>query len=171
MLIDGKLVEAQSGKTFQNVNPATEEVLGDVADAGAADMDAAIGAARRAFDETDWSTNHKFRQQCILQLQAALEAEQEALLAYATDGFLIGTAMRPHAGIGQEMAHRSLDTGVLTHTLTFHRPVPVAEWLLMAHEGAYAGGGRAYGRAHVFDRDGNLVASFVQESLIRQGRT
>lgn len=95
----------------------------------------------------------------------------EALLAYATDGFLIGTAMRPHAGIGQEMAHRSLDTGVLTHTLTFHRPVAVAEWLLLAHEGAYAGRGRAYGRAHVFDRDGALVASFVQESLIRQGRS
>jgi acyl-CoA thioesterase II len=95
----------------------------------------------------------------------------EALLAYATDGFLIGTAMRPHAGIGQAMAHRSLDTGVLTHTLTFHRPIPVAEWLLVAHEGAYAGRGRAYGRAHVFDRDGTLVASFVQESLIRQGRS
>lgn len=95
----------------------------------------------------------------------------EALLAYATDGFLIGTAMRPHAGIGQAMAHRSLDTGVLTHTLTFHRPVPVAEWLLLAHEGAYTGRGRAYGRAHVFDGDGALVASFVQESLIRQGRS
>jgi acyl-CoA thioesterase-2 len=95
----------------------------------------------------------------------------EALLAYATDGFLIGTAMRPHPGIGQQMAHRSLDTGVLTHTLTFHRPVDAGAWLLMVHEGAYAGGGRAYGRAHVFDRDGNLVASFVQESLIRQGRS
>ena len=95
----------------------------------------------------------------------------EALLAYATDGFLIGTAMRPHAGIGQAMAHRSVDTGVITHTLTFHRPVPIAEWLLIAHEGAYAGRGRAYGRAHVFHRDGTLVASFVQESLIRQGRS
>ena len=95
----------------------------------------------------------------------------EALLAYATDGFLIGTAMRPHPGIGQEMAHRSLDTGVLTHTLTFHRPVTVGEWLLVAHEGAYAGRGRAYGRAHVFTPDGTLIASFVQESLIRQGRS
>ncbi|HWE56881.1 MAG TPA: aldehyde dehydrogenase family protein [Acidimicrobiales bacterium] len=79
LLIDGKLVEAQSGRTFDNINPATEEVLGDVADAGAEDMDAAIAAARRAFDETDWATNHKFRQKCILQLQEALEAEQEEL--------------------------------------------------------------------------------------------
>ena len=38
MLIDGKLVEADSGKTFENVNPATEEVLGSVADASSADL-------------------------------------------------------------------------------------------------------------------------------------
>ena len=81
LLVDGKLVEAQSGRTFQNINPATEEVLGDVADAGRQDMDTAIAAARRAFDETDWSTNHKFRQQCLLQLQDALEAEHEDIRA------------------------------------------------------------------------------------------
>ncbi len=61
MLIDGKLVEATSGKTFENINPATEEVLGVVADAGHEDMDAAIAAARRAFDETDWATNKDLR--------------------------------------------------------------------------------------------------------------
>ncbi|MDA8048308.1 MAG: aldehyde dehydrogenase family protein [Actinomycetota bacterium] len=81
LLIDGKLVEASSGRTFTNVNPATEEVLGEVADAGPQDMDAAIAAARRAFDETDWSTNHKFRQKCLRQLQEALEAEKEELRA------------------------------------------------------------------------------------------
>ena len=79
MLIDGELVLADSGKTFGNVNPATEEVLGDVADASAAEMQRAIGAARRAFDETDWSTNHAFRQRCLGQLQDALEAEREEL--------------------------------------------------------------------------------------------
>jgi aldehyde dehydrogenase (NAD+) len=78
MLIGGELVDGQAG-TFTNVNPATEEVLGEVADASPADMERAIDAARRAFDETDWSTDHTFRQQCLLQLQAALEAEQEAL--------------------------------------------------------------------------------------------
>src|SRR4051795_7625486 len=79
MMIDGKLVEAASGKTFDNINPATEEVLGQVADASAAEMRQAIAAARRAFDETDWSTNHSFRQRCLLQLQEALESEQEEL--------------------------------------------------------------------------------------------
>ncbi len=55
MLIDGELVDAASGQQFDNINPATEEVLGQVADAGHEDMDRAIAAARRAFDETDWA--------------------------------------------------------------------------------------------------------------------
>jgi aldehyde dehydrogenase (NAD+) len=79
MLIDGELVEAQSGERFQNVNPATEQVLGQVADAGAADMQRAMAAARRAFDDTDWSTNRALRKRCLEQLQAALEAEAEQL--------------------------------------------------------------------------------------------
>jgi len=81
MLIDGQLVEAASGKRFDNINPATEEVLGPVADGGAADMRRAIGAARRAFDESDWSTNKALRTRCLQQLQEALEAEREAIRA------------------------------------------------------------------------------------------
>ena len=78
MMIDGKLVDGEAG-CFTNINPATEEVLGEVADASHADMHRAIDAARRAFDETDWPTNHAFRQRCLLQLQDALESEQEEL--------------------------------------------------------------------------------------------
>ena len=78
MLIDGALVEGESG-TFANVNPATEEVLGHVADGSVTDMRRAIDAARHAFDSTDWSTNRGFRQHCLRQLQTALEGEQEAL--------------------------------------------------------------------------------------------
>jgi aldehyde dehydrogenase (NAD+) len=78
MLVDGELVDGQAG-TFTNVNPATEEVLGEVADASRDDMHRAIDAARRAFDETGWSTDRRFRKQCLLQLQEALEVEQEAL--------------------------------------------------------------------------------------------
>lgn len=79
MLIDGKLVEASSGEQFDNINPATEEVIGQVADASVADMRRAISAARRAFDQTDWSTNRDFRKRCLEQLQQALEAEREQL--------------------------------------------------------------------------------------------
>jgi len=81
MLIDGKLVAAESGATFDNINPATEAVLGQVADGSATEMGRAIAAARRAFDETDWSTNHAFRKHCLEQLQDALEAERELLRA------------------------------------------------------------------------------------------
>ncbi len=79
MLIDGKLVDASQGKTFANVNPATEEVLGHVANASADDMERAISAARRAFDDTDWSTNRPFRQRCLEQLTDALQTEREEL--------------------------------------------------------------------------------------------
>jgi len=79
MLIDGKLVEADSGKTFDNVNPATEEVLGQVADASATEMHRAIDAARRAFDESDWATDRALRKRCLEQLQEALESEREEL--------------------------------------------------------------------------------------------
>jgi len=91
----------------------------------------------------------------------------QALLAYMSDGFLIGTAMRPHAGVGQSQAHVSISTTVLSHTLTFHEPFDARQWLLLWHESPYAGRGRGYGRADVFTEDGALVASFVQENMIR----
>ena len=77
MLIDGKLTEAES--TYDNVNPATEEVIGQVADATPADMERAIDGARRAFDESDWSTNRELRKRCLQQLHDALDREREAL--------------------------------------------------------------------------------------------
>jgi len=78
MMIDGKLVDGESG-TFTNINPANEDVLGEVADASKADMNRAIDAARRSFDETDWSTNRALRKRCLLQLHDAIESELEEL--------------------------------------------------------------------------------------------
>jgi aldehyde dehydrogenase (NAD+) len=78
MMIEGKLVDGENG-TFPNINPATEEVLGEVADASKADMHRAIDAARRAFDQTDWSTNPELRKRCLEQFQEALEADKEAM--------------------------------------------------------------------------------------------
>ena len=79
MLIDGTLVEASGEKTFANINPATEEVLGHVADGSISDMQRAIAAARRAFDGSDWSTNRPFRRHCLEQLHHALDAEREQM--------------------------------------------------------------------------------------------
>src|SRR5271155_5927687 len=78
LLIDGKLTSG-SGGTFPTVNPATEEVLGAAADADAEDMDRAIEAARRAFDETDWSRNTELRVRCIRQLRNAMREHVEEL--------------------------------------------------------------------------------------------
>jgi len=78
-LIDGSLVAASNGAVFDDINPATEEVLGTCSDATMQDMDSAIAAARRAFDETSWSTDHAFRQKCLRQLCDALCAAREEL--------------------------------------------------------------------------------------------
>ena len=91
----------------------------------------------------------------------------QAMLAYASDGFLIGTAMRPHEGLDQSMAHVSVATTVLTHTLSFHQPFRAGEWLLLSQESIHAGEGRAHGRAVVHRADGRHVASFVQDSMLR----
>lgn len=94
-------------------------------------------------------------------------ATDQALVAYSTDGFLIGTAMRPHAGVGQAQAHVTLSTGVLSHTLTFHEPCPAGQWHLLQQRSMYAGHGRTYGRGDIFREDGQLAASFVQDAMIR----
>jgi acyl-CoA thioesterase-2 len=91
----------------------------------------------------------------------------QALLSYASDGFLIGTAMRPHPGVGQALAHVSVSTSVITQTLTFHDSFDAGDWLLLAHRSPWAGHGRSYGRADVFTRDGRMVASYAQENMIR----
>lgn len=78
LFIDGKMSAGNAG-TFPTVNPATEEVLGVAANADAADMDRAIDAARRAFDETDWSRNTELRVRCVRQLRDAMREHIEEL--------------------------------------------------------------------------------------------
>ena len=79
LLIDGELVPAEGGRTFETLNPATGQVLGVAADASLADTDRAIQAARTAFDTTDWSTDHELRQRCLHQLHEALVRHTEDL--------------------------------------------------------------------------------------------
>jgi aldehyde dehydrogenase (NAD+) len=81
MLIDGRLVASSNGATYPTINPATEEVIGVCADATAGDLDGAIAAARRAFDETSWSTDVAFRVRCLRQLQQAMTAHADELRA------------------------------------------------------------------------------------------
>jgi aldehyde dehydrogenase (NAD+) len=82
MLIDGRLVEAPG--TFPSINPATGEVVGHAPDATVADAEAAVAAARRAFDTTDWSTNTDLRVRCLEQLHRALIDHRDELAALNT---------------------------------------------------------------------------------------
>jgi len=83
MLIDGKLVAAD--RTYPSVNPATGEVLDQAPDATVADAQAAIAAARRAFDTTSWSTDAAFRARCLDQLHHALTEHKEELRELTID--------------------------------------------------------------------------------------
>jgi aldehyde dehydrogenase (NAD+) len=79
LLIDGKWVEAASGKTFESINPATGEVLAKVAEGDAEDIDRAVTAARRAF-EGPWGKVKPYeRQQMLLKLADLVERHFDEL--------------------------------------------------------------------------------------------
>jgi acyl-CoA reductase-like NAD-dependent aldehyde dehydrogenase len=77
MLIDGRLTEGT--RTFASVNPATGDVVGYAPDATAQDAEAAVAAARRAFDTTSWATDTALRIRCLEQLYQALRDHLEEL--------------------------------------------------------------------------------------------
>jgi acyl-CoA reductase-like NAD-dependent aldehyde dehydrogenase len=76
LLIGGNWVEPASGETFRAVNPATEETLAYVAQAGASDVDAAVAAARRVFDSGAWSrANPHARSRTLVRIAELIEAD------------------------------------------------------------------------------------------------
>ena len=83
-LVDGKLVPAGDGATYPVLNPATGRQIGHAPDATAADVDAAVAAARRSFDETGWATDVALRVRCLRQLHQALVDQGEQLRALTT---------------------------------------------------------------------------------------
>jgi acyl-CoA thioesterase II len=91
----------------------------------------------------------------------------QAILSWATDGYLIGTSMLPHEGFNEGHAHKTISTGVVSHTLNFHDRFEANEWLLMANESIWAGRGRTHGRCTIWTTDGRLVATYTQDNLVR----
>lgn len=80
MFINGRFTPALSGKTFETLNPATGEVLAVVSDAQADDVDDAVKAARKAFDEGPWSKmSGAARGRLLYQLADAMEAHKKEL--------------------------------------------------------------------------------------------
>lgn len=95
------------------------------------------------------------------------QVANQAILSWATDGYLIGTAMLPHHGYSEGQAHKTISTGVLSHTINFHERFEADQWLLLAHESIWAGRGRTHGRCTIWTEDGRLVATYTQDNLVR----
>ena len=95
----------------------------------------------------------------------------KALIAYFTGHLGISTTMRAHDGIGTAQAHLTVSTAPMTVSVSFHEPVRWQGWLLYGHESTQVGAGMSYVRGTVHTEEGELLASFSQDGLIRPLRT
>ena len=95
----------------------------------------------------------------------------KALVAYFTGHLGISTTMRAHAGIGTAQSHFTVSTAPMTVTVSFHEPFGWSGWLLYTHESTQVGAGMSYVRGTVHTEDGDLIASFSQDAMIRPLRT
>jgi aldehyde dehydrogenase (NAD+) len=98
LYIDGVLRDAEGGAKYEDIGPWTGEVVGYAADGSAADMEAAIAAARRAFDETDWTTNHAKRRELVVKLGHKLRENRDRIaeLARLEGGAALGGVAFAH---------------------------------------------------------------------------
>jgi acyl-CoA thioesterase-2 len=87
-----------------------------------------------------------------------------AMLAYASDFYLLGTSTFPHA---ISYYQSNVQMASLDHALWFHRPFRIDDWLLYDLDSPTAQGARGLARGAIYDRHGALVASVAQEGLIR----
>src|ERR1700761_877049 len=83
LYIDGKFRAAISGKTYDNIAPASGAVIGTAADASTDDMEEAITPPRRAFDASDWSTDRALRLKVLKQFRDGLHANRDRIQALA----------------------------------------------------------------------------------------
>jgi acyl-CoA thioesterase-2 len=95
----------------------------------------------------------------------------KALIAYFTGHLGISTTMRAHEGIGTAQSHLTVSTAPMTVSVSFHEPVTWTGWLLYTHESTQVGAGMSYVRGAVHTEEGELIASFAQDALIRPLRT
>ena len=89
------------------------------------------------------------------------------LLAQFTGHIPIAAALRPHDGVGQDQAHRTLSMGINAITLSLHREVRADRWMLYRHLSTYAGDGMTHAECRVHDEEGQLLASFSVDAMVR----
>ena len=97
-------------------------------------------------------------------LDSPLQVHQ-ASLAYASDYHFLSTALQPH---GLAVHDKSLRLATIDHAMWFHKPFKFDDWLLYEMESPFSGGGRGLVQGKIFDKHGTLVATTVQEGLMRQ---
>ncbi len=79
----------------------------------------------------------------------------------------IAAGLRPHAGVGQAQAHRTLSTGINAINLSLHGPVQADEWMLYHHLSTFAGDGMTHAECRVHGAGGDLLASFTVDAMVR----
>jgi acyl-CoA thioesterase-2 len=87
-----------------------------------------------------------------------------AILAYISDYGLVMTSLIPH---GMELQRESLQLASIDHAMWFHRPFRVDQWLLYATEPVSTSNARGLSRGSLYNYEGELIASTIQEGLIR----
>ncbi|CAO97538.1 acyl-CoA thioesterase II [Erwinia tasmaniensis] len=87
------------------------------------------------------------------------------LLGYASDYNLLPVALQPH---GKGFLEQGMQVATIDHSMWFHRPFDLNEWLLYSAESTSASGARGFVRGEFYNQQGILVASTVQEGVIRQ---
>ena len=95
------------------------------------------------------------------------QAIHAGLLAQFTGHMSIAAALRPHQGVGQDQAHRTLSMAINSISLSLHGPVKADDWLLYRHLSTFAGAGTTHAENRVYDRAGALIASFSVDAMVR----
>ncbi|CAG7871165.1 unnamed protein product [Brassica rapa] len=140
LLIDGNFVDAASGKTFQTIDPRTGEVIADVAEGDAEDIDRAVKAARKAFDEGPWPRMTAYeRSRIMLRYADLVEKHSEELAALETwdngktyqqaktaEVPMLARLFRYYAGWADKIHGLTVPADGNYHVQTLHEPIGVA---------------------------------------------
>ena len=126
----------------------------------------AKGVLPATISDADGADAHDGADEVVLDTES--EISHALLLAYASDFVLLTTALRPH-GVG--LFDPMLEIATLTHAVHFHRPCRLDQWCLHQMSSPTASGSMGFARGSVFAADGTLVASTIQEGLIRMRTT
>ncbi|AUI65796.1 MULTISPECIES: acyl-CoA thioesterase II [Glaesserella] len=129
----------------------------------------------RAFDVRLKYVNHPFQGKKLPPEQLVLAKTngiaptslrlQQCLLAYFTDFHCILTMLHPHE---RGFLQQGLKVATLDHSIWFHRTFNLNHWTRFQLDTPNASGSRGLARGQVFDQNGNLIASYQQEGLIRE---